>query len=158
MRTLGGDAAAGTEVPQAQTDLVMEYVKDTYGNLRQEKHYGGVAAETIAGQSAPPDPRVPTGSLCSLTLPSPRYEIHHDYTNAVRSSSKYYSGGNPFLTLVDRTIDKTGVVTDERDAASVATHYAFDPADPLRLLSISSDGAATISYSYSNAVEQPFTP
>src|SRR5205085_4547307 len=39
-RTLGGDAADGASVAQSSSDLATEYVRDTYGNLKQEKYYG----------------------------------------------------------------------------------------------------------------------
>jgi YD repeat-containing protein len=115
---------------------------DRTGNLYSERSYGGDGAN------------IPDGSLCSITLTGQRYELQHRYLNGVRKSSQYFrSDGSamPFLTL-DRTIDASGAVSKERDAAGVETTYTPDPDDPLRIKTIATTGTSSITYDYANAL------
>jgi YD repeat-containing protein len=114
---------------------------DTTGNLYSERSYGGDGATLV------------DGSLCSVSLTSPRYEIQHRYLYGVRKTSQYFhSDGTamPFFTL-DRTIDLSGAVSKERDIAGIETTYTPDPDHPLQIQTVSTTGSDPISYVYSNA-------
>jgi YD repeat-containing protein len=114
---------------------------DHTGNLYSERSYGGEGAN------------LPDGTLCSIPLATPRYEIQHRYLYGVRKTSQYYhSDGTalPFFTL-DRTIDLSGSVSSERDVAGVETIYTPDTNDPLRIKTVTTTGTSPITYTYSNA-------
>lgn len=138
-------------------DLVTAYEQESTGsgNVTAELSYGGdTTSYCTPGGSA-----VGTGSLCSLTLPSPRYEIHHTYDEGVRQTSTYYSNGQPMpFRILDRTIDSSGAVANDRDSAQVQTTFTPYSSNPLLTGSISRPGYAPLNYSYTNAVAAPFSP
>jgi YD repeat-containing protein len=155
-RLLRNDATTAAGVAEDGADLLTVFGRnpdssDISGNLISEKSYGGDVASLL------------TGSLCGLDLSSstPRYDVRHTYQYGARATSQYFSSGAAmsFKTL-DRTIDLSGAVSSERDTAGVTTSYTPDPADPLRIETVSSDGTAAINYTYANASASgsSFTP
>jgi YD repeat-containing protein len=109
---------------------------------------------------------VDTGSsLCSIPLSStPWYKVENTYSNGVLSKSRYYDRtSNTPLSFYsfDRDIDPwTGVATASRDAAGVATRYAYDPM-PARLKTMTSAAGAVAQYTYTPAtgtIGSAFTP
>jgi YD repeat-containing protein len=160
-RLLQNDAATAEAIAQNGADLVTEFGRtnhngtaDTTGNVISEKSYGG---DTPYGTTTI---TIPSGSLCDLPLPSPRYQLWHSYQNGVPATSEYYSsGGSMGFKTLDRTTHLSGAVSSERDMAGVTTNYTYDPANPLRINSIARSGAATINYTYANASSTlSFTP
>jgi YD repeat-containing protein len=158
-RVLANDAASAGALTQSGADMVASYSRenDNTGNVTVEQSYGGDTTNycTPSGTSAP------LGSLCSLTLTNPRYEIHYTYQNGVRATSQPYENGvaMPLYTL-DRTIDRSGAVSSERDSAGVQTTYNRDlPNNSLLITSTTTPGLANVSYQYTNASTSPlYTP
>jgi YD repeat-containing protein len=153
-RTLANDAATAGSLTTSGVDLIAVYSHDAPGNLTVEQQYGGETTPYCASSGT----SAPTGSLCSLTLSGPRYEVRHTYQNCVRATSQPYENGVAmgFFTL-DRTIDLSGTVSKERDAAGVETTIARDD-DPLRVGSVSTPGTAAITYAYTSADPSQGTP
>jgi YD repeat-containing protein len=124
-------------------DVINAYDVDATGNRTKESVYGGDVQ--VVGTSADP---------CSMALPSTAaYEVRHGYAYGVRKSSDYYNGGNPFLNVLNLTLDPSGVVTSETDAAGLVTHYSYDSAN--RLISVTHPGVATKTYTYTAPVVSP---
>jgi YD repeat-containing protein len=147
------DVQTADEVAQNPSDVITDFGRFTHsgsldmtGNVLSEKSYGG---DTPYGAD-PTD--IPSGSLCTLPLTTPRYQLWHTYQNGLRAASEYYSSSSPMgFKILDRTVDLTGAVSSERDVSGVTTTYTFDPDDPLRIKTIARPGTATISYAYANA-------
>jgi YD repeat-containing protein len=148
-RVLRNDATTADGITRDGADLITVSINDVSGNIISEKSYGGDGASLA------------DGSLCGLTLPSPRYEIRHTYQNGVRAISQYLSNGTPMpFNALERTIDLSGAVSSEKDIAGVTTVYTPDTADPLRIKTVTTAGTAAINYAYTNAssTDSSFTP
>ncbi|HEV7426781.1 MAG TPA: hypothetical protein VGQ46_10470 [Thermoanaerobaculia bacterium] len=156
------DVTVADAVAQNGADVITEFGRLTHngsldltGNVLSEKSYGGdtpYGADLVS---------MPSGSLCGLTLPAPRYQLWHTYQNGVRATSEYYDGNSPMgFKILDRTIDLTGVIASERDVSGVPTTYIFDPDDLLRVKTVQRPGTASVSYAYAPAssTSNSFTP
>jgi YD repeat-containing protein len=120
-------------------DLAVVFLKDSNGNLGEEKYYGGDSA-TLS--TAP--------SLCSvvdgLANTPPEYRITHTWQNGRMATSQ--AGGMPYKSL-DLTVNGSGLVTASRDTSNLATNYSYDVSG--RLTSVAPPGMAATTYTYSNA-------
>lgn len=137
---MSGDASPPSPVPQSASDLLAVY-ENVAGNVTREAYYGGDLQS------------VGTGGLCGVALPAvPAYDLRHTYSNGVRATSQYYSGGAPILfKSLDRTIDLSGTVVAERDGAGFATAYAFYPWGGLRTVTL--PGELPVTYTYALATK-----
>jgi RHS repeat-associated protein len=120
---------------QGNADLVQTY-SYTSGNLTNEAWYGG---DTQTVGITPPG-----GDFCALALPAPVYQMNHTYAAGVRASSAY--AGTTFKTL-DLTVDaNTGLPSQSRDTARIATSYTYDSMG--RPLTVVPAGEAMTTYTY----------
>jgi hypothetical protein len=143
------DTTSATAI--SANDVVTVYVadgvgdgSDGHGNVVWEKTYGG-DNQNVAGLLS---------SVCTQTLPSaPVAVTGYSYSAGTMSAASLYdpATNQPILTRADYDIDPaTGLVKVSRDAAGVATSYAW-ASTPARLTSVTSPGRAPISYTYANA-------
>lgn len=98
-------------------DVIIAYLHDANGNVTREEYFGADVQT------------VPTGSLCSLTLPANRYRADNTYSAGVLNSSQWVNGSGVALSFkkVDRDIDlNTGLVKVSRDIAGIATTFEYD--------------------------------
>ena len=110
---------AGTKLDP--TDVLMDYTKDSNGNVVAEKSYGGdvqggVSTGTVL--AADPCPLAPGPN-------APEYEVDHTYTSFGALATTQWAG-SPYES-VDQTVDPaTGLVTSSRDTAGLATTTTYD--------------------------------
>jgi RHS repeat-associated protein len=90
----------------------------TSGNLTSEKYYGGDTQS------------LSTGSLCSVSLPSPhQYRIDHTWQYGTMKSSRYYDTGDVALSFYSLDLDidaNTGFPSASRDTSGIQTSYVYD--------------------------------
>jgi len=164
-RVLLGDGVDASSVAENVHDVVVVYDTNSAGNLVKERWYGGDTCGTsvlINGcGSAPSCP--PTGvALCNvLDSGVPAYDIHRSYSNGALATQQYYQCDDTTpasFKSVDRVIDPVGLVTTERDSASVATQYTWDTSG--RVVNVAPAGEAAFGYTYTPAtlVSGAFTP
>ncbi len=130
-------------------DLLSVFTTDSTGDLLAERYFGGDLHPlttfetdlcTIAAATADPGPLG-----CHLT---------HTYSHGMRATSKY---GSLAFKVLDRTIDRSGLVSATRDTAEVETTFDYDVEG--RLETVTPTGAAGTSYTYGNAsYGSSFTP
>lgn len=128
-------------------DLVAVF-EQTGGNVMKESYLGG------DGGGLPTD--ATNGAICHIadalvsspgSLPTPRYQLTHEYSWGLRNTSRYT--GFTFKVL-DRTIDqRTGLTTSERDSALRQTTYTYDGAHR-RLTTVTPSGESAVDYTYRN--------
>jgi YD repeat-containing protein len=124
-------------------DVVAQFTPSSTGDVASEAYYGG---EDVLGNNQLPMPIV---DLCSNGFGNALYTMNHTYVAGSLLTSAY--AGTSF-NLVDRQIDpNTGLVTVDKDAAGLATHYDYDSAGRITALTPPLPLAAT-SFAYTPAV------
>jgi YD repeat-containing protein len=125
-----------------ENDLLSIFTADAHGNLITEKYFGGDITP-IPGTGA-------TSGICAaadaLETSSAPYTLDHTWENGQMKTAKY----GTLLTLMDLTIDVTGLPTSWRDASGLQTDYAYDTTG--RFQTITAPNGVTTTYTYSKAV------
>lgn len=109
-RTLAGNSAG-------PDDVLAVFTSNTEGQVTEERLFGGDGA------------RLDTGPLCSSSLPAtPTSWVLHSYQHGVRSKSvvKEPCSGTDVVTLLDQTIDPSGVPTLVKDPTGIGVTLSYD--------------------------------
>jgi len=121
---------------RSAADLVTLLVRDGDGNVTAQKLYGGDLQS------------IGTGGLCSLSLPTPAYEVDNTYQYGSVETSKF--AGTTFYAL-DQDIDRnTGLPTASRDSSELSTSYTYDKMGRLTLADNAPAAEADTYYTYTN--------
>src|SRR5262249_25029203 len=130
--------------PQAH-DVLSVFTSNSSGNLTREDYYGGDAHSLDTASN------VCTSSLAGQPLV---YSIAHTYSSGTLATSKFQTTDDHndivgFFNL-DQTIDpSTGLASQSRDTAGLATDYAYDALG--RITTLSPPAVASTSYDYTDA-------
>jgi YD repeat-containing protein len=119
-----------------RADVVALYQNDGMGNVAREDWFGGDNQDASA-----------MSSLCSPASGS-AYRISHTYSNGVLAGTGYQdpATGSAIVSVVDQTIDPTGLVWKSRDPAGVETVFNYDVSG--RVSSATTPGTANVAYEY----------
>jgi hypothetical protein len=146
-RTLRQYANADGSFARSSNDLLAVYQRNSIGDIEEEKYYGG---DCLQGGSC--EQALSADALCDLSLPAaPTYHLLHTYKYGVRATSNYQGPGGLSLSALDRTVDPTGAITCEKDAAGASTCFTYN--SMWRLKSVTPPVGAVATYTYSNATD-----
>jgi YD repeat-containing protein len=104
-------------------DMLSVFTPHASGYIEREEYYGGDDPDQALGSVLQ--------NLCTMALPSAsRYRIDHTYQAGSLANSKYVNpstGLGVGFSSVDLTIEpRTGLPSESRDTAGIATKYAYD--------------------------------